>query len=82
MQKDYSILLSHTGLKYYFKNNKKIFEQIKKKYLTTVWINSDFQTQIKEIAHNIKIAKSNKDNSQRKKYQTQQFNLLANFNLL
>jgi hypothetical protein len=81
MQKDNSILLSHTGLKYYFKNDKKIFEQIKKKYLTTFWINSDFETQIKEIAHNIRNAKSNKDNSQRKKYQPQQFNLLANYNL-
>lgn len=47
MQKDNSILLSHTGLKYYFKNNKEIFEQIKRRYLSKVWHDSDFETQIK-----------------------------------
>jgi hypothetical protein len=52
MQKDSSILLSHTGLKYY-KTDRKVFEQMKT-YLTKQWIESDFETQIKEIAHNIR----------------------------
>jgi hypothetical protein len=81
MQKDNSILLSHTGLKYYFKNDKKIFEQIKKKYLSKVWINSDFETQIKEIAHNIRNANANKKVKQKRIYPAQQTNLLFNFKI-
>lgn len=54
MQRDDSILLSHTGLKYYYKTNKKIFEEVKRKYLTGLWVNEDHKTQIKEIAHNIR----------------------------
>ena len=79
MQKDNSILLSHTGLKYYFKNDKKIFEQIKRKYLTKVWFNSDFDTQIKEIAHNIRNAKSNQSIKQKAIYKPNQTNLLNQF---
>jgi hypothetical protein len=33
MQKDSSILLSHTRLKYYYKTDRKVFEQIKITYL-------------------------------------------------
>lgn len=82
MQKDSSLLLSHTGLKYYFKTDKKIFEQIKRRYLTKRWLNSDFETQIKEIAHNIRNHKSNQNTKQSKIYQSKQFNLLSNFNLI
>jgi hypothetical protein len=81
MQKDNSILLSHTGLKYYFKNDKKIFEQIKRKYLSKVWINSNFETQIKEIAHNIRNAKSNQSIKQKTIYKTYQTNLLNHFQI-
>jgi hypothetical protein len=77
MQKDNSILLSHSGLKYYFKNDKKIFEQIKRRYLSNRWHNSNFETQIKEIAHNIRNTKSNQTIKQRKIYQPQQTNLLS-----
>lgn len=81
MQKDNSILLSHTGLKYYYKTDKKIYEQIKRSYLSKRWFNSDFETQIKEIAHNIRNQKSNQKTKQTKIYQPQQINLLSYFNL-
>ena len=77
MQKDNSILLSHTGLKYYYKTDRKVFEQIKRTYLTKQWIDSDFETQIKEIAHNIRTIKSNQNNKQNRIYQHQQVNLLS-----
>ena len=79
MQKDNSILLSHTGLKYYYKTDKKIFEQIKRKYLTKIWFNSDFEIQIKEIAHNIRNVKSNQKIKQKAIYKPYQTNLLNQF---
>ena len=81
MQKNDSILLSHTGLKHYYKTDKKVFEQIKRKYLSKIWINSDFETQIKEIAHNIRNAKSNQTIKQNRIYQPQQYNFLTYLNL-
>jgi len=54
MQKPNSEKLSHTGLKYYYKTDKKIFEEVKRKYLTGLWYNEDHKTQIKAIAHNIR----------------------------
>ena len=75
MQKRNSILLSHTGLKYYYKTDKKIFEQLKRRYLSKVWINSDFEIQIKELAHNIRNTYSNKRIKNKRLYQPQQINL-------
>lgn len=82
MQKENSILLSHTGLKYYYKTDRKIFEQLKRTYLTTKWLKSDFEKQIKEIAHNIRNAKSNQKTKQIRTYQPQQVNLLSYLGLL
>lgn len=76
MQKENSILLSHTGLKYYYKTDKRIFEQIKRRYLTKIWFESNFKTQIKEIAHNIRNENSNKTKKQKRIYQPQQINIL------
>lgn len=76
MQKNNSILLSHTGLKYYYKTDKKIFNELKRKYLTNQWIKSDFDTQIKEIAHNIRNTKSNQQIKQKRIYKPQQVNML------
>ncbi|WP_179344227.1 hypothetical protein [Winogradskyella ursingii] len=59
MQRNDSILLSHTGLKYYYKTDRFTYDRIKNKYLSTNWINSDYKTQIKEIAHNIRNKHSN-----------------------
>lgn len=75
MQKSDSILLSHTGLKYYYKTNKKIYEEVKYKYLSTKWIDSNYKTQIKEIAHNIRNTHSNYKTKQQRIYQPQQLQL-------
>ena len=79
MQKDNSILLSHTGLRYYYKNERKVFEQIRRRYLSKKWHNSSFETQIKEIAHNIRNTKSNQKIKQFRIYKPQQTNMLLNF---
>ncbi len=76
MQKNDSVLLSHTGLRYYYQTDRKIFEQIKRRYLSKRWSSSDFETQIKEIAHNIRNAKSNQAIKQVKIYPIEQVNLL------
>ena len=81
MQKTDSVLLSHTGLKYYHKTDKKIFEQIKRRYLSKIWLNSNFETQIKEIAHNIRNTDSNQRNKQNRLYQPQQINLFSQLGL-
>jgi hypothetical protein len=54
MQRKNSVLLSHSGLRYLNKTDRNMFEFIKRKFLSEKWINSDFDTQIKEIAHNIR----------------------------
>lgn len=77
MQKKGSLLLSHTGLKYYYKNDKKVFEQIKRRYLSNRWHNSDFEKQIKEIAHNIRNTNSNQKVKQIKLYPTNQLNMFT-----
>ncbi|MBP9792805.1 MAG: hypothetical protein KBC56_02275, partial [Flavobacterium sp.] len=71
------LLLSHTGLKYYYKNDKKVFEQIKRRYLSNRWHNSDFEKQIKEIAHNIRNTNSNQKVKQIKLYPTNQLNMFT-----
>ncbi|EIA09584.1 hypothetical protein [Flavobacterium frigoris] len=76
MQKNDSILLSHTGLKHYYKNDKKVFEQIKRRYLSNRWLSSDFETQIKEIAHSIRNSKSNQSIKQNRIYKPTQLNIL------
>lgn len=81
MQKDNSILLSHTGLKYYYKTDRLIFEQIKSSYLSKIWFNSNFETQIKEIAHSIRNTNSNQRIKQNRIYQPQQVNLLSYLDL-
>lgn len=68
MQKDDSILLSHTGLKYYYQTDRKVYEQIKRKYLSKKWFNTGLKNEIKEIAHNIRNHKSNNDRKQLKLY--------------
>jgi hypothetical protein len=76
MQKDNSILLSHTGLKYYHKTDKRIFEQIKRTYLSKKWFESNFEIQIKEIAHNIRNKSNNRNIKQKRIYQPSQLNIL------
>jgi hypothetical protein len=54
MQKEDSSALSSAGLKYYHKYDIEVFLRIKKEYLSINWVDSDFQKQIEEIAHNIR----------------------------
>ena len=54
MQKKDIFLLSHTGLNYYYKTDRKVFEEITTNHLTEIWKDCDYKTQIKEIAHNIR----------------------------
>ncbi|MGY5352013.1 hypothetical protein ACXGQW_05540 [Wenyingzhuangia sp. IMCC45533] len=59
MQKRDSILLSHTGLKYLLNEDYQNYLIIKNKYLSVKWIGVNLETEIKEIAHNIRNKKSN-----------------------
>lgn len=79
MQKEGSFLLSHTGLKYYYTHNRKVFDEVKNKYLSVKWSNANTETQIKEIAHNIRNKVSNTRVKQTRLYQTAQTNLLTYF---
>lgn len=76
MQKENSLLLSHTGLRYYYKTDKNIFEQLKRKYLSKRWLASDYETQIKEIAHNIRNRSNNQKIKQNRIYKPTQLNVL------
>ncbi len=75
MQRDDSILLSHTGLKYYHRNNPVLFEQLKNKYLSSFWYDFKIETQIKELAHNIRNTKSNRKIKQNRIYPKHQYQL-------
>lgn len=75
MQKENSFLLSHTGLKYYLKTDKKIFDEVKSKFLTDHWINTNKETQIKEIAHNIRNTRNNRKLKQARLYPVGQIKL-------
>lgn len=75
MQKESSFLLSHTGLKYYLETDKKIYDEVRRKYLTDYWANLDKQTEIKEIAHNIRNEMNNQRNRQGNLYPAHQTRL-------
>jgi len=68
MQKEGSILLSHTGLYYYFKTDPKIYAEVKRKYLSNTWKEADHKKQIKEIAKNIRHTKTNQERKQKRLY--------------
>nr|WP_299202495.1 hypothetical protein [uncultured Brumimicrobium sp.] len=54
MQRIDSFLLSHGGLNYLLQNDKQTFDKIANMFLTQKWFTSSIETQIKEIAHNIR----------------------------
>jgi len=68
MQKEDSFLLSHEGLKYYYSSDRKVYNEVKRKFLTEAWNHSPHKIQIKEIAHNIRNTISNQRIKQRKLY--------------
>jgi len=71
-QKENSLTLSFTGLRYLYQNDKTTFEKIKKRFLTNYWSGADIEIQIKEIAHNIRNAKNNSNYKQMRMYPTHQ----------
>jgi hypothetical protein len=75
MQKKDSILLSHTGIRYYKKTDAKVYNEIKKKYLSTNWNDADLETQIKELAHNIRNKSSTDRIKQKRLYPLEQMQL-------
>jgi hypothetical protein len=75
MQRDGSLFLSHTGLKYYYNTNKELFDSIKNKYLPKEWNNSDLKIQIEKLAHNIRCIYSNRRIKQKHIYPENQFRL-------
>ena len=74
MQKD-SLLLSHTGIKYYKKTDAKVYNEIKRKYLSTKWVDADIETQIKELAHNIRNTYNNRNIKQNRIYPENQYKM-------
>jgi hypothetical protein len=77
MQKEDSIQLSHTGLKYYYDSNRAIYNLVKRKYLSDKWQKSDFKTEIIEIAHNIRNTISNQRIKQKRIYPKNQFRIFS-----
>ncbi len=81
MQKEGSFLLSHTGLKWYYKHDLKTFDKISKKYLSKKWQEANFKTQIKELAHNIRNYQNNRKLKQQRLYPENEY-LLFDINEL
>ncbi|WP_282031712.1 hypothetical protein [Winogradskyella eximia] len=81
MQRNDSKLLSHTGLRYYLKTDKKIFIEALKKHLPVKWIDSDIETQIQELAHNIRTIHTNQQRKQERLYKPNQIQLFKLHNL-
>jgi hypothetical protein len=75
MQKEDSILLSHSGLRYYYNTNRKVYNSVKIKYLSNKWQKTDLKTEIKEIAHNIRNTINNRKLKQKKIYPENHFRL-------
>jgi hypothetical protein len=76
-QKEESKMLSHTGLYFYQKHHPKVFDMLKRKYLTDYWGEPDLKMQVKEIAHNIRNTKSNTEIKQKRIYPVNQYRLFA-----
>jgi len=64
------LLWSHTDIKYYKKTDAKVYYEIKRKYLSPKWVDADIETQIKELAHNIR-SKYNNNLVRQSKYKNQ-----------
>ncbi len=68
MQKEGSYSLSHTGLRYLYRTDMKKYNDIKQQHLTKKWGNSNFNTEIEMIAHNIRDVIRNKKVKQKRLY--------------
>jgi hypothetical protein len=79
MQRNDSNLLSHTGLRYYLKTDSKVFNEIKRKYLSSKWIDTDDEKQLKELAHNIRNKYNNDKIKRSRLYNENQIQLLFEY---
>lgn len=79
MQEGGSFHLSHTGLNYYWQTDKKVFDEVRKKYLSDRWKDADKEIQIRELAHNIRNHHNNKRIKEKRIYPPAQTNLLTCF---
>jgi hypothetical protein len=77
MQKESSFLLSHTGLNNLYKTNRILYNKIKKRHLSKHWLNEDLQTEIREIAHNIRDKIRSRRKKQKRLYPKQQLHLFG-----
>jgi hypothetical protein len=68
MQRAESLYLSHAGLWSLLQNDVNLFDEVRRKHLSSKWIGSDITTQIREIAHNIRTKYNDKIKKERKKY--------------
>jgi hypothetical protein len=77
IQKEGSYLLSHGGLKQLYSFDRIKFEEVKREHLSKKWLQSDYETQIKEIAHNIRDTIKNRVVKQNRLYPPNQNTLFA-----
>lgn len=77
MQKDESLMLSHTGLKHYFKTDKKVFNELIRRYCPAEFIQSEYVLLIEKTAHAIRCKKTNREIKQKRMYPDNQFRLFA-----
>jgi hypothetical protein len=77
MQRDDSNLLSHTGLRYYLKTDKKIYKEVLQQHLPMRWINANKETQLKELAHNIRTIQCNRQKKHNRLYPKAQTKLFS-----
>ena len=68
MQRAESLYLSHTGLWSLLTNDVNLFDEVRRKHLSSKWDDSDITIQIREIAHNIRTKYNDKIKKKRKKY--------------
>jgi hypothetical protein len=68
MQKEGSLMLSIKGIKHYLKTQPEVYQKLKRQYLTDYWVNADVDTQVKELAHNIRTISKNQAIKQRRLY--------------
>lgn len=54
MQKESSTMLSHTGLQYYYLNDRNVFDLVAQKHLPKQYIKSDLETRIMQIAKSVR----------------------------
>ncbi len=70
-------MLSHTGLKYYYQTDRKIFKELIRKYCPPEYSSSDIKTTIEKTAYAIRCKKSNSEFKQKRLYPRNQYLLFT-----